>query len=99
MDTKEDQRYQSGDACTVHVILSGEITLEDSLGAVVPDGSNIEGYGVDQAEEEADIATPPMQHIQSLMANTRQHGHHIGFHTQCNDPRHHGNGEHSSSDR
>ena len=60
MDTKDNQRYQSGHASTIDIILSRKVALEDSHGAVVPDGGNVKRYRMNQAEEETDIAAPSM---------------------------------------
>ena len=97
MEAEENQRYQGGHTSTINVVIPREIALEDNQTAMIPNWGDVERYGMNQAEEEADIATPSVQHVEPLMANARQHSHQIGFHAECNDPWYHGDGDHSGS--
>lgn len=61
------------------------------------DGCYVEGYSVDQAQEEAEPGHPAMKDVQSLVANAGDDRYHVGFHASGNDPGHQGDGDHACS--
>ena len=89
MDAKDDERDQCGNTRAVDVELTIEIGLECCQSSFIPHWGDIERNGMDQAQEEAQIATPSVQNIQSFMANACDHGDKVGLHAESNNPGHH----------
>lgn len=63
-----------------------EMVVQSSISSI-PERSNNEGNGMDNAQAQADAAKPAMKHVQFLIANASKHGDQVEFAGQGNKPR------------
>lgn len=75
VNAKEEKGNQSRYARSVDVVIASEVALESSQATLIPEWSYVEGDRMYQAEQQAQITTPPVQNVQSLVANARQQRH------------------------
>ena len=99
MKAEKSQRCQGSNTSGEDVVLLVEVELVRREAGLISHGLNVEGHGVNYREQETEISTPSMQYIQSLVVNAGQEGDEIGLHTEANDPWHHCDRNHASSDR
>jgi hypothetical protein len=73
----------------------GEVRLEDRKSTLVR--RNVERDRVDQAQEEAEVSSPAVQHVQAFVADAGEQRDEVGLDAQGDDPRHQRHSEHAST--